>query len=434
MNHAAIPLPQGPYLEGLPTALDAVLVGELVGRHLLGGEAVESLRAGYIRHKGRDGSLVGWRVRLCADGPEVPVTVRIATLPRLKSEAQRFEGLSPAHSPWIVPAALVEERGVLLIGFPFDRALRWLRKLVRIMRLREIFSEHLAGVVTPEWRISRKSAYELVRYKPERRAVLRWDLVLQHREAEEKRQASSCYLRLHADGSAARAGRMQRAAAGAGVPCPLPLALVSPGFAVESALPGRPLELEGIEAATRVEAAGELLGILHEVAIPWDEPGRDAGDELERCRQAAADLHMLDPVLGDGADAVVTRLAASRNGPQKSVALHGDFHAGQVLFDGDAAALVDFDRSHAGPAAFDLASFEAHLLVTGQARARELAGALARGYTRRRTLPDDATARWYLACALLTMASFPFRELAVDWPERTENLVKMAAETIGGKN
>jgi Ser/Thr protein kinase RdoA (MazF antagonist) len=403
-----------------------------VRSRLRSGEAIHGLEPYYIRHKGRDGSLVGWWITLEEQGPEVPVTVRVADFSRLRSEAERFAGLSCSRSPWIAAAAFDEDAGVLLIGFPFDRSLRALRHLVRVSRLGELFKEHLSEVVPAPWRISTKSTNELVRYKPERRAVLRWDLYLKV-DGTRRRRHLSCYFRLHADATAARANRMMRTAADAGMPCPQLLAQISESLSVESAIPGQPLDLDGVDAAMRIEAAGEMLGRLHEVQGRLEASDRVPSHELDRCRQAVADLHGLDHESAIRAAEVTGHLARTAPAVRESAMLHGDFHPGQILFDGDAAALVDFDRSHRGQAAYDLANFEAHLFVNGHSRARELSESLKRGYGRVRTVPDEPTLDWHLACALLSMASTPFRELKPDWPERTRFLVDLAAEVVKGK-
>lgn len=429
----AVPLPEGPFLEGLSTALDSDRVAGLVSEHLCAGKTIEALRATYIRHKGRDGSLVGWRVRLEGESLEIPVCVRVAPLARLRSEAERFEGLSCNHLFWKKPAALDEGAGILLIGFPFDRSLRWLRKLVRVTRIRDFLPEHLPEAVAPGWRVSKESTFSLVRYKPERRAVLRWELVLRHRE-KKGREHFGCYLRLHADRTALRARRMKQAARRTGVVCPETLALVSDGFEVESALRGDPLDVDGPDAIAQVAAAGELLAKLH-ATIPAadDECGRSPEDELDRCRQAAVDLGQLDPEWSARADAIVERLMAGQPGTEKNLFLHGDFHPGQVLFDRTVPAFVDFDRSLMGSAAFDLASFEAHLLVNGHPDARTLADVLKEGYARSGQLPANDSRSWYLGSALLCMASTAFRELAPDWPDRTGKMLSMAAGVVEGR-
>ena len=47
-----------------------------------------------------------------------------------------------------------------------------------------------------------------------------------------------------------------------------------------------------------------------------------------------------------------------------AVLAHGDFHAAHIISHNDNLALIDFERAHAGPRLWDLASFLAHLQST----------------------------------------------------------------------
>ncbi|MFW5469279.1 phosphotransferase [Knoellia sp. CPCC 206435] len=145
------------------------------------------------------------------------------------------------------------------------------------------------------------------------------------------------------------------------------------------------------------------------------------------------DLTALDPDaahrMGELAGRTAARIAAG-HWPVGSV--HGDFSADQVLVGGrgeDPVRLIDFDRAGRGALLSDLGSFVADELV-GISRASTspdpadletlpLTAALLSGYAARpgavAVPPDGFGLRTWVARALLTRATEPFRSADPDW-------------------
>lgn len=137
---------------------------------------------------------------------------------------------------------------------------------------------------------------------------------------------------------------------------------------------------------------------------------------------------MLVPELAPRLTRLLADLEHRQPWPGLRVAAHGDFHAGQLLVDGNGTVILDFDKMCAAAPALDLATFAAHLARGEADDLREVAQALdslAEGYGGR---PDDLG--WYVATAILRRAPFPFRYLEEHWPERIHELVGTAETAV----
>jgi hypothetical protein len=195
------------------------------------------------------------------------------------------------------------------------------------------------------------------------------------------------------------------------------------------------------DAARRLAAVNEALGVAPPVIIPrllqvsadgtlrmslcqgaslGSIPGRRVSGLLWRIGQMHARLHAcpcdglpfgptvsdekalafigaLSPNLRGLADRLSRNLGA-RPLPSAPVLCHGDAGLDQILLDGERLSLVDFDLSHAGEAAADIAQFLVVLAENGfgeDDRARYLDG-----YADVRRRPEPARLQWFLAKAV----------------------------------
>ncbi|HRC77159.1 MAG TPA: phosphotransferase, partial [Kouleothrix sp.] len=104
-----------------------------------------------------------------------------------------------------------------------------------------------------------------------------------------------------------------------------------------------------------------------DVAHVLERAGEPA-DELGRLSAAHAQVQRISPELGALLAPWYDRLVAAEAQSQ-ALALcfnHGDFTAGQVLFDGHACGLIDFDSVCQAEPALDIAQFLTYLTVGGQ--------------------------------------------------------------------
>ncbi len=420
-------------------ALDPAAVGALVQKHLLRAGELVSLRPDYVRWKDRDGALLGYSAEVRdEDGVQSTyVTVRTAAPHRLADEAERLRHREDEDHAGLCALALVPAANVLLLAFPIDRAMHDLRRLVRASKLRSLLLAACPSFVPEGLRFAKsKSRVRPVRYKPERRAVLHWQVGMVDATGAVKAQRS-LWVRCHADALVARSGLATAAAAAAGVRCPQPLAVVHDRLVLEEHVVGEPWQPRADDAAGLAGAA-RTTARLHTATPPPALPVHGPVQELDLALRAADDLARLGPALGDAARALADRLAAEVPAVDRLVFAHGDLHAGQFLAGSEAGgdgahALCDFDRACQAPVAHDLACFRAHAVLVHGSAGHALADAFAAAYAAEQSLPARATSRWWNASALLRAASQPFRALRPDWPGATALLLDHAAAALAGR-
>ena len=440
---------QTPELLGLPDALVGVsealnwdCMRGLLEEHLvLDGTVVEGQPL-YLRYKGAHGALVGWRVTV-SDGAvshDTFVTARIAPRSRLVSEAERFSARHYRVYGQLKPYVLLAEAGLLLMAFPADRLLMPLRHVVRAGSFCRLLRERFPGCFPQGCRPSkRRSRLEIVRYKPERRAVLRWRLGLVGDAGGfigadgNSTSERAVYVRVHADQgkSAARATLAQDAAAAAGLRCSRPIGLLSPSSVLEDELPGIPLDPGTDDAPTLLENVGSVIAGLHALSPPQDlAPIAQPIDTCDRVYRMSLDLGRFDQKAGQQVGELAERLAVAIPSPSAAVLLHGDFHSGQLLEEDGRIGLVDFDRAGRGPAAYDLAVFAAHLTLRSPERREQVMTSLLKGYATLRHPPPERELQWYEICATLGLALAPLQAVRNDWRSQTGLLIARATDVM----
>jgi aminoglycoside phosphotransferase (APT) family kinase protein len=213
----------------------------------------------------------------------------------------------------------------------------------------------------------RRCEVRLVRHKPGRRAIVRYEI-----ECTEGR-AETLLGKLRAKGPDRQTARVQadlRAAGldgsapdGVGVPAPRGH-IDSLHLWLQEAVPGEPLARHispGADLAP-VARTGAALARLHATAPVSDRRWTlaDEADVLDDALRRAAERlpHVAVRLAAVGAIAR-DRLAALP--PPAARGLHRDFYYDQVLVDGDRIWLVDLDLYACGDPAIDIANFLAHL-------------------------------------------------------------------------
>lgn len=427
-----VPIPAGARDPAFRLALDPTAVAALVRHHLVRTTELVALHPDYVRWKEDDGSLLGYRVVVRdADGLGTTyVTIRTAAPHRLADEAERLRHREDEDHRGLAAVALVPGHNLLLLAFPIDRAMHDLRRLVQASKFRSLLGNACPDFLPAGHRFSKsRSHLRLVRYKPERRAVLQWQV-----GAVDAGGASQAprpvWLRCHAEATTAST-LATIAATAAGVCCPVPLAVVHERLVLEPHLDGSTWDPATSPHALPTAAA--TLARLHEAEPPPSLPLHGPVQALDLALRATHDLARLAPELGDTAHRLADRLATQLPPQEASVLAHGDLHAGQFLRgDDDTFALVDFDRACRAPAAHDLAVFRAHSLLLDPRHGEAAANAFADAYAIRAPLPHPGVQRWWDAVALLRIASQPFRSLRADWPSATAMLLARAEARLDG--
>ncbi|MFN0149180.1 MAG: phosphotransferase enzyme family protein [bacterium] len=333
--------------------------------------------------------------------------------------------------------------------FPFDREIRGLRHLMNRDKLKRIARDSISWG-SPAVRVSgKRTSLSLLRYKPERRAVVAADFgLVDETTGRESRQLA--HLKAYANGAGESATRVAGWLAGA------PRSEHAPRFArtlaydssteilFQERLPGCAfLEAGDIESAAR--RVGSALAWLHTAGTAREkgDAARERSTVAIGLAEVRATTAFLTRLGGGGvserAAALLERLDREVPAAAPLTMTHGDFHYHQILVDGETISFVDFDEAGNGDPRVDIGNFIAHLRLLG-VRNPETAEAWARvevafveGYRRAAgasPLELDSTLPWFIALGLARLAVVPFRNLSTEWPRETGAILKAGVQCL----
>jgi len=186
--------------------------------------------------------------------------------------------------------------------------------------------------------------------------------------------------------------------------------------------------------------AGQALAAIHGMDTePGADPMADMEDVVRQLMATRSMITCLLPGLEAPVDALTGRLLAAVGaaGPrrQQPVMVHGDFSADQVLVDGPAIRIIDFDRVTTSDPARDLGSFAAVEDIADPAGVGPVAGGrktaqLIGGYRDAGGHVTQAGVETWAAFRLFLNSVDPFRNRASDWPADTNWQIRRALELI----
>lgn len=276
---------------------------------------------------------------------------------------------------------------------------------------------------------------ELLRYRPRRRAVLRYRL------SDDR----ILFGKVLSPARARRAVQATQALAvepGPGLRFALPAPGPAPGALVVAPVAGRPLRdllLAGdaLPAPARLARLSEELAAMTRPGHRHPLPDSPAAARVNAAGEAAGLTAHLLPPLGHVLDGLVAAVARGIDSdPADRRPVHGDLYEAQVLVDDDGTlGLVDLDDLGRGDPLLDAATFSAHLvalaLLPGPATARILAyrAELRRAFLDHLGAPERSL-RWREAYAMLLLAPGPFRALASNWPAKVTTRVEAATHLL----
>lgn len=351
---------------------------------------------------------------------------------RLESTLEKALALHPIASSQSPGVVQIPELGALFFAFPNDRHLRALKLVVDRDKLKRLLSD-LPGLEGRRVR-GRKTAMSPVRYKPERRFLMRAELEHVGPAADDPRR-ESLFLRFFTDDRGARIDRILRnLGGGSGPHAPAPYGTILDGqLQVEGALPGEPATAALLADRLDPDSVARLLLALRGADALVLEPILTA----TLLRETTTMLDMLGGAgvasAGeiDGTEARLLAIAPDGTGGRF---VHGDLHLGQCLLSEEHLQIIDFERSGRGDPSQDLGN----LLATLQAwrlgepslspkilafEERLLATCMREGLTRE-SLP------FFRARALLELATLPIRRLKPEWPSLARALFLAAQASL----
>ena len=414
-----------PRIPGLNWVLDDELLSELLG------ESVQIIRTRYKPHtsalvafrragsgsygSGSDGNGAGTYGWALTTSPE-----HIEKLQQRADSSQKRGGGIRLVQPDRPHGDVVVAVGPIQEDWPLRPNLRWLRD----HGLRRLGALPAAGSFLDP-------PVSVLRYNPERRLVAR---------VPTETVPVVVKTAVHADEAAAGL-RLRQRLQSHGIPV-LP-ELADPECAAHgiSASPGWGQgDLGGGGNDPAAYRAGQALAAIHGMDTePGADPMADMEDVVRQLMATRSMITCLLPGLEAPVDALTGRLLAAVGaaGPrrQQPVMVHGDFSADQVLVDGPAIRIIDFDRVTTSDPARDLGSFAAVEDIADPAGVGPVAGGrktaqLIDGYRDAGGHVTQAGLDSWAAFRLFLNSVDPFRNRTSDWPADTNWQIRRALELI----
>jgi aminoglycoside phosphotransferase (APT) family kinase protein len=417
------PAPHDPALPALGTALDGEAMQEVLQRRL--GERLElhSCRACYVRYKPRTNALVKYEIRTRDGGRPLVAHARLfadETAAAIFARRSLRRLVERAFESGATEGAIyLPELPAIVQFYPVDLKLPALTSALS--------PEHVAtalGQAGLDAGLEQHEPPELIRYKPTRKALLRFE-----------HAGGRLYVKLHADTRGARHMLFGDVLQSAGFPAAAPL-LYHPELRmlVHSEQAGTSLR-----ALRRVpdflgwmEPLAEALARFHSTSLDM-LPARAAAYEARRARDSAASLAALLPARASELRGLGERLADHlEHATTPPAPVHGDFWDDQVLVSDQGVVLLDFDELRLGDPLVDVANLLAQLTVRQSEPVHESEAVRATfldSYVSRRPHDSDRLAL-HEAAALLRSAVGSFRRLEPGWPESASHVVGLASDCL----
>ncbi|MDQ3524476.1 MAG: aminoglycoside phosphotransferase family protein, partial [Chloroflexota bacterium] len=271
---------------------------------------------------------------------------------------------------------------------------------------------------------------ELIRYKPGRKALLRYRL--------ENAPVETMYGKLRSDELAVPLRDQTSALIGAGVPTP-PVLFVNTRhrFMAHARAPGKQLaSLRGTPEFTGwMEPLAQSLNHLQSVYLQGARV-HSLADEIAVIDHTALWLERIAPGLAGRLDQLSDTISARlANMDERTLACHGDFYDDQALVGESGVIIIDLDELKLGHPLLDVGNMLAHL-TSGEARGADIGDA--RDAFLSASLHHSAHCRSdiavFEAAALLKLAPGPFRRLEPDWPDGIERIVALAEARLADRH
>jgi aminoglycoside phosphotransferase (APT) family kinase protein len=438
--------PKDEVLPGLGALLDVARLNALIAEAMGTAAGISDARISYVRYKPGTSCIVACSARgerIDAGAPSELIFYGKCYLESdfaaaaRKAETRRWIEVMGVEAPIVLP-----DLCVIIYLFPNDSELRGLALAANPKKVQRILYEHVRDLPGAEWRISdRRLRVHVVRYKPEKRTVIRVDTRATNRSSGE-RKPLTVYMRSYHDDRGEQIFRLLETLRAAlrtvpdyVVPQPLVYLRDKQTLFMEG-LSGDPLldRLMGKQGPELVARTAESLAALHRVECP-DLARRSFDDVMADVRATGTTLGHLLPEAADDVEELLDRWFRLGRSDEDRGFVHGDFHHGQVLVRDGGVGLLDFDRSYLGDVTADVGNFCAHLrLLEQEGRLREagpLSEVFVQGYERAagRKLDRGQLDMW-TAIGLLQLAVHPFRTMDSDWKTKSLDILTASRECM----
>ena len=436
--HPYLDMPDGFDVPGLPTLLDAEAMRERFN-HLLpnGVPSFESCRISNLRQKTRTTSTICYEmVRSSNGGASKQLAYARAFAREEYGDALRRVGLSRwASTDEGLSITPLHDLSAIAYWFPNDERLDGLRRVVVPKKLQRLLYAHCSEYPAASWRVSDRSIrLQIIRYKPERRAVIRCRFRAQEIDGSERHERFvylGLYERERLEGLAVNIARIRELAKDAQHWTTASLIGIDEDDAlvIWDELRGKPLRdlLSTNDWEPAIDSCARAIAEMHE-ADGSTLPSRES-IESQLADVSAYLLNTL-PECHELITGIARRLAQSETlskSEHRSI-VHGDLHPGQLIIDGAQVGIIDFDRARCGNPMEDLGNLRAQLwLGPPGERGYESDVVFDRflaAYTHARAIdtPPGALEEW-TAFSVFRSAAVPLGRFEPNWRQRARNIL-----------
>lgn len=433
-------LPFDPELPGLSSMVDTDFIKSSLYERFKSAEfSINRCDVSYIRYKPGTNCIIVYEIILDREtGYEItrfPIYVKLLSNDEFESTAEKAR-----HHRWVNLAGtgdymLFSEHNAILYFFPNDPVIDGLRILANPKKIQRILYQYYSRYPERNWRISdRRLKVSIMRFKPERRAVIRLDTRAVNR-SEDTRESLSIYARFYADDSGERSSEIQRQLYQMSLnekylKIAQPIAyLPDRRMLLMESLKGNTLQ-ECIKSGdiSALGTAAKSLAVLHRLS-----PGNLTIMELVSLESKIAEtLNMISyicPELSEIANEISQSLKRQLGNGQTSQAgfVHGDLHPGQIIIDGDKAGIIDFDRSYLGDSTADIGNFIANLRLRGLPDNKNTEKMESEFISAYEKFAGAAAGKeglsFWIAFSLFQLAVSPFRSLEPNWRDKISQIL-----------
>ena len=426
---AVSPAPAVPPDPGLPQLETALDPGRMMHLGLLPfpiSVTARDVRVAYVRHKPGTNCIVLYESRQ-ENGPPLWAYAKLfAGEPDLKaSDPSRVTAYHPRHR-------------IALMRFPFDLEMPTLGMAGDPEQAGELLVQTVRASRRSRF-VEQWGSWEPIRYKPERRCVMRGVYRRPRRNAEK-----NFYARFYACGEGVRTQEWHRyfsnmESSKVRVPRCLGHSARRRVLLLHGES-GEPLQRFFWAPQTvlldAIKAAAAALAHWHTLAPPPGAPPRASGvEDIRRARLAIESLAGGSTSASELADELDATLPPAR---AERTLIHGDFYYDQILLHRGVTKFLDLDELGVGDPVEDIANFCGHVkLLVAQgdlngSRGNWLCGEFLEAYqvAAGQSIPVESF-RWHLGTCLFKLAVLPFRKFVPDWPSRVQAVLDLARDATG---
>lgn len=342
----------------------------------------------------------------------------------------------------------ISDSRILVRGLPNDAEMSGLDVVVRPKKLQRILHEVDPDYPKADWRLSdRRLRCFAVRYKPEKRAVIRVSTKAIQRHSSQ-RIPVSWFARFYADTRGQKQYDLMRHLSAAShelgtlrTPSVIHYDPNRHMLLLES-LPGQPFTPPHSGGLTEghMAIAGTTLAQFH-LLMPAPSGlllNRSTKDIVDEALAAGRYLRRLHADLAGTLANIETKIERKMfDLPESRISMvHGDFHPGQLLIsDGAPPGLLDFDRSYLGDGVADVGNLCAHTILMEEegrvADGAKLRDSFLQAYTRESKIEiEPSQILFWTAVNLLFLAARPFRNLRPQWVESTGRMLDACLKSL----